>query len=211
MSRISAVDLSCVRRDRLLFENLSFTINAGDLVYLTGQNGAGKTSLLRTVVGFHQPFAGDLFFDGSSIQQADVRRNYARSLVYIGHKSAIEPRATALENSQFWCAQQGIAATVNDIYQVLEVLGLVGLEDVPCGQLSAGQNRRVALARLWLKSAANVWILDEPFTALDVYGIQLIEQQIQQFIQQGGCVLLTSHQMLQSVVPSKQLDLAYQL
>nr|WP_100642362.1 cytochrome c biogenesis heme-transporting ATPase CcmA [Alteromonas facilis] len=211
LPRLRAVELTCVRRDRVLFETLSFEIASGELVYLTGQNGAGKTSLLRTLVGFHQPQNGDVLFNGASISDASVKRSYARELIYIGHKSAVDPHASAFENCQFWCAQHGIKVAPERVYDVLATLGLVGLEDIPCVQLSAGQNRRVALARLWLKPEALLWVLDEPFTALDVHGIELVELHIKSFTENGGSVLLTSHQTLQHVKQNKTLDLEYRI
>ena len=208
---IQATGLSCVRRDRLLFSNVNITLSAGDLIYLSGPNGAGKTSLLRMLVGFVQPSSGVICFNGESTEIDSARRAMNTELVYVGHKSAITPYATALENSRFWCDQQGLDVTQQRIYEVLMTLGLVGLEDIPCAQLSAGQNRRVALARLWFKVKAKFWILDEPFTALDVTGISLIEKKIEMFLQQGGSVLLTSHQPLQYLTKWRDLILEYQI
>lgn len=208
---IRAIDLSCVRRDRLLFSNVNVSLSAGDLIYLSGPNGAGKTSLLRILVGFIAPSSGRVCYDDKSTDLESVRRKLNNELVYIGHKSAITPHATAVENSRFWCEQQGIQISEQHIYKVLMTLGLVGLEDVPCAQLSAGQNRRVALARLWFKAEAKFWILDEPFTALDVKGIQLIEQSIEMFLRKGGAVLLTSHQPLQYITEWQDLILEYQI
>ncbi|MDM7861956.1 cytochrome c biogenesis heme-transporting ATPase CcmA [Alteromonas sp. ASW11-36] len=208
---LEAVNLSCVRRDRVLFEQQSFTLNAGELTYLLGENGAGKTSLLRILIGFVEPAAGQVLYGGSAITHSDVRRKFNAELIYIGHKSAVDPHASAFENSRFWCAQHGVSVTQELIYSVLATLGLVGLEDIPCGQLSAGQNRRVALARLWFKATAKVWVLDEPFTALDVKGIELLERHIEAFLARGGSVILTSHQPLSHLTGWRPLELEYRL
>ena len=209
MPSLQAVDVSCVRRDRLLFSNVNVSLNAGDLIYLSGPNGAGKTSLLRILVGFVMPSSGDVTFNQRSTQETSTQRELNQSLIYIGHKSAVNPHASAIENSQFWCEQQGIEVNQNLIFKVLTKLGLVGLEDIPCGQLSAGQNRRVALARLWFKTSAKIWVLDEPFTALDVSGIRLIEEKISSFLSSGGSVLMTSHQPLTHITQWQDLRLEY--
>lgn len=211
MSVLQAVDVSCVRRDRVLFEDLSVTLNPGDLIYLTGQNGAGKTSLLRMLIGFVEPASGSILWNDVSLDDTDARRDMNAHLVYIGHKSGIDAQASAIENSRFWCEQQGLSVSDATIYETLGLLGLVGLEDIPCAQLSAGQNRRVALARLWFKTEATVWILDEPFTALDVQGIELLETYIQAFVSRGGSVLMTSHQALSHITHWRSLALEYRI
>ena len=211
MQSLQAVNVACVRRDRVLFEDLSVELSPGRLVYLTGQNGAGKTSLLRILVGFVAPAAGEVRYRGESIANSVARRALNKDLIYVGHKSALDPHASAVENSRFWCAQQGISVSDDEIYATMSKLGLVGLEDLPCGQLSAGQNRRVALARLWFKCDAKIWILDEPFTALDVDGIALIEQTIEAFLKRGGSVLMTSHQTLSYLTEWHSVELEYRL
>ena len=211
MSVLQAVDVSCIRRDRVLFEDLSVSLHPGELIYLTGQNGAGKTSLLRMLIGFVQPASGAIMWGEQPLSAPNVRRDMNASLVYIGHKSGIDGHASAVENSRFWCAQQGLSISDKAIYDTLAVLGLVGLEDIPCAQLSAGQNRRVALARLWFKAKAKIWILDEPFTALDVQGIELLENYIQQFVDNGGSVLMTSHQALSHIEQWRALELEYRI
>jgi heme exporter protein A len=194
-----------------LFSDLSFSLTAGSLTYLSGPNGAGKTSLLRMLVGFVEPSEGHVLLDGENIAKEEARRELAMRSVYIGHKSGINPQVSAIENSRFWCQLQGIQVSDSYLFQVLATLGLVGLEDLPCGQLSAGQNRRVALARLWFKKNASMWILDEPFTALDVSGIKLLEEYIQEFINLGGAVIMTSHQPLKYLQNWQELSLEYQL
>ena len=198
MSGLCASGLTCIKRDRVLFDDFSLNLNAGELVYLRGPNGAGKTSLLRILTGLSSPEHGDVTFDGVNINSNPSL--YYKNLIYLGHKSALNGALSAIDNLRFWLAQHGIqnkdltqASNIdNTIYRALENLGLVGLEDVPVRFLSAGQQRRVALSRLWLKPAA-VWILDEPFTALD-----------------RGMIITTSHQALSSEAGTHRcVDLEY--
>lgn len=159
---------------------------------LAGPNGAGKTSLLRIIAGFSVPDEGDVLWQGKSII-----KNYdefARELLFIGHKTGVNSQLTALENVQFWLQIQGYNDT-QDLYVLLAKIGLVGLEDVPVRMLSAGQQRRVALLRLWLNSA-KLWVLDEPFTALDKAGVAFLQQRFITHLEQGGAILLTTHQDL---------------
>ncbi len=159
---------------------------------LEGPNGAGKTSLLRIIAGFVEPEQGQVRWDGQLI--ADDPERYADDLVFIGHKTGVNTQLSAIENLEFWLASHGYHS-VTDHYDLLAKLGLVGLEDVPVRTLSAGQQRRVALARLW-HSEAKLWLLDEPFTAVDKKGVVLLQQQFQRHLAGGGSILLTSHQDL---------------
>ena len=174
---------------------MSFTLNAGEWVQITGSNGAGKTTLLRLLTGLSRPDAGEVLWQGQPLHQ--VRDSYHQNLLWIGHQPGIKTRLTALENLHFY-HRDGDAA------QCLEALaqaGLAGFEDIPVNQLSAGQQRRVALARLWL-TRATLWILDEPFTAIDVNGVDRLTQRMAQHTEQGGIVILTTHQQL-NVAESK--------
>lgn len=206
MSGLRASGLTCIKRDRVLFEALSFSLEPGELLYLRGPNGAGKTSLLRIVTGLSDADAGEIYYQGAPIQSSP---HYARSLVYLGHKAALNAALSAVENLHFWAAQHQVTASTHDIYHVLEMNGLVGLEDIPVRFLSAGQQRRVALSRLWLKDAA-VWILDEPFTALDVDGVRWLEAKLKAQVEKGGMVMTTSHQPLSALAGEHTtLDLEY--
>lgn len=186
---LDANNITCCKSDRVLFQHLDLSLDVGDILHLQGPNGAGKTSLLRILVGLSQPQDGQVTFDGLPITQSD---DFARQLIYIGHKPALNPALTAIENLTHWARMHGVNVQ-QDIWQVLSNLGLAGLEDIPVSQLSAGQQRRVALARLWIKPA-KLWVLDEPFTALDVSAIKLLQHKMQQHAEQGGAVILTSHQ-----------------
>ncbi|EEQ3291206.1 cytochrome c biogenesis heme-transporting ATPase CcmA [Escherichia coli] len=188
-------ELLCERDERTLFSGLSFTLNAGEWVQITGSNGAGKTTLLRLLTGLSRPDAGEVLWQGQPLHQ--VRDSYHQNLLWIGHQPGIKTRLTALENLHFYHRD-------GDTAQCLEALaqaGLAGFEDIPVNQLSAGQQRRVALARLWL-TRATLWILDEPFTAIDVNGVDRLTQRMAQHTELGGIVILTTHQPL-NVAESK--------
>ena len=192
---LEARELLCERDERTLFSGLSFTLNAGEWVQITGSNGAGKTTLLRLLTGLSRPDAGEVLWQGQPLHQ--VRDSYHQNLLWIGHQPGIKTRLTALENLHFYHRD-------GDTAQCLEALaqaGLAGFEDIPVNQLSAGQQRRVALARLWL-TRATLWILDEPFTAIDVNGVDRLTQRMAQHTEQGGIVILTTHQPL-NVAESK--------
>ena len=172
-------NLSCVREDRTLFEHLSFSVAPGDLVQIEGPNGVGKTSLLRLLTGLSQPFAGEVCWNGENIRHC--RDEYHANLLYLGHQPGVKAALTPFENLKF--------------YQQLHH-PLAGFEENPTGQLSAGQQRRVALARLWLSQKAALWILDEPFTAIDKQGVKVLEQLFLAHAERGGMVILTTHQDL---------------
>ncbi|GAC18127.1 cytochrome c biogenesis heme-transporting ATPase CcmA [Paraglaciecola arctica] len=209
MAVLSVTNLSVVKRDRLLFENLNFAVKQGGLLYVKGQNGAGKTSMLRVLAGLVAADSGEVYFSQQNIQ--DCRENYHQNLVYFGHKLGINQTLSAVENLQFWCKQHLVSISVDTIYDTLAQLNLVGLEDIPVANLSAGQQRRVALARFWFKRDAKLWILDEPFTALDTQGIDLLSNQITQFLSGGGAVVMTSHQALRIDYPTDELTLEYRI
>ena len=206
---LAAIDLTCIKRDRVLFENLNLSIGTGELVYLRGPNGAGKTSLLHILTGIGQAQEGRVEFNGKAITQSDCE--YFSELIYQGHKSALNSTFNALENLTFWCAQHQVPVTRERLFEVLQDQRLTGLEDVPVRFLSAGQQRRVALSRLWLKPA-KLWVLDEPFTALDVQGVAHLEAHIGNHVERGGAVLMTSHQNLSERVGNTRIfDLEYRI
>ncbi|WP_158770919.1 cytochrome c biogenesis heme-transporting ATPase CcmA [Paraglaciecola sp. L1A13] len=209
MPLLSAHELSVSKRDRLLFSKINLSVSAGDLMYIKGPNGAGKTSLLRVLTGLVSPDEGLVTYREQDIVK--FRDVFHQQLLYFGHALGVNRSLNALENLHYWCSQHGVHPDEAEIYAVLGTLGLVGLEDVPVNNLSAGQQRRVALARFWLKTSAEVWILDEPFTALDVQGIALLNKRIVEHLQQGGCVVMTSHQALDVNYPTKELVLEYRI
>lgn len=187
-------NLSCVREDRTLFEHLSFTVAPGDLLQIEGPNGVGKTSLLRLLTGLSQPFAGEVCWNGENIRHC--RDEYHANLLYLGHHAGVKAALTPFENLKFYQQLHHPQQQDCDLWQILARVGLAGFEENPTGQLSAGQQRRVALARLWLCDKPSLWILDEPFTAIDKQGVKVLEQLFLAHAERGGMVILTTHQDL---------------
>jgi heme exporter protein A len=199
---LEAVALACERDWRLLFEHLDLRLAAGDMVQISGPNGSGKTSLLRLLSGLMQPTAGEVLLDGKAL--SEQRSELAHNLLWIGHAAGIKDLLTPVENLSWLCAlHQSVASA--DIWRALEAVGLRGFEDVPCHTLSAGQKRRVALARLYLPGPA-LWMLDEPFTALDKQGVAQLEAHLAEHCDNGGTVVLTTHHTL-SRTPAGYRDL----
>lgn len=191
-SLVQVENLFCERDERVLFEDLSFTASAGEVIQVEGQNGSGKTTLLRILSGLSNNFEGDIFWKGQAV--ADVRDDFFRELLYFGHHPGVKAVLTPEENLQWYAAMHpGVDGGL--INGALDKVGLCGYEDSPCHTLSAGQNRRVSLARLYL-SHAKLWILDEPFTAIDKKGVAEKEQLMLDHADRGGCVIFTTHHEL---------------
>ncbi|KGY07137.1 cytochrome c biogenesis heme-transporting ATPase CcmA [Vibrio sinaloensis] len=184
--------LTAIRDERILFESLSFSIDSGELVQIEGRNGTGKTTLLRIITGLGDRDQGEIFWNGESIESN--RDAFHEDLLFLGHSTGIKRDLTAYENLRFYLSVHSKASIDKEtIYQALTKVGLAGREDVPVAQLSAGQQRRVALARLWL-SQHKLWILDEPLTAIDKQGVKVLEALFLNHAEQGGIVMLTTHQ-----------------
>lgn len=184
-------DLACVRGERKLFSQLGFKLNKGELLQVQGANGAGKTSLLRMLCGLTPAASGEIRWNGTAIGELDEA--YRADLLYLGHHNAIQESLTARENLQATAALAGVALDDDEAGVALRRIGLRGREDLPARFLSQGQKRRVALARL-MWSKAPLWVLDEPFVALDVAALALLAETIAGHLVRGGLTVLTSHQ-----------------
>ncbi len=184
--------VACERDEAPLFEPLSLVLQPGSIVQLEGPNGIGKTSLLRCIAGLSSRYLGEMRWRGQLLQKA--RAEFAEETLYLGHHTGVKAALSARENLLWWSALRGLdAGELAD--SALAQVGLAGYETRPCYQLSAGQQRRVALARLFVASA-QLWILDEPFTAIDRHGVAQLEGWLAAHVDRGGSVLLTTHQPL---------------
>ena len=189
--------LECTRGERRLFSDLSFKLDRGQLLRVAGANGSGKTSLLRIMCGLVAPSAGELRWHGQSIRAE--REEYSRNLVFIGHLNALKDDLTALENLQVAAALAGLPAGAARMLAGLDRFGIAHCAELPAKVLSQGQRRRVALARLALSDAVPLWILDEPFSALDVGAVVELEGLLASHLASGGMVVLTTHQEVEVV------------
>lgn len=199
-------NLACVRGDHQLFSGLNFSLGAGELMQVQGENGSGKTSLLRTLCGFIEPAAGEIRWRGQDVHK--LGEEYFAEMIYLGHLNAIKDELNALENV---CISAGLAGYLVEEKEALAALRRMGLrrrEHLPVKVLSQGQRRRVALSRL-LVADARLWILDEPLTALDVGAVGLMQELIGEHLSKGGMAIFTTHQPLQVAgVETRQLMLS---
>ena len=187
--RLGAHELECVRDDRILFNGLEFSVGGGEMLLLEGRNGSGKTSLLRILCSIRLPDDGRVTWCGEDIQK--LGPDYHEYLTYVGHRDGIKHDLTPQENLKMAQAL-GKPSELHSIDEVLDQFGLYGFEDVPTRNLSAGQQRRLALARL-LVTDSPLWILDEPFTSLDKQGVHVFEELMDKHTAQGGMIVLTTH------------------
>lgn len=189
---LEASELSCVRGERTLFRDVGFALEAGSLLRVTGPNGSGKTSLLRIVCGLAPAAAGEVRWRGENIRT--LREEYWKNLVYIGHLNALKDDLTALENLAVASALGGRKIGDSVARDALGGFGVAAYADLPARVLSQGQRRRVALARLMLSRNVPLWVLDEPFTALDSAAVRTMETLIGEHLARGGSVIYTTHQ-----------------
>lgn len=202
---LSLRELSCTRGNRQLFSGLSLEVDPGQLLRVRGANGAGKTSLLRMLCGLLLPASGQVLWHGHPL--ADQREKFGRDLLYLGHAAAVKDELSPLENLLDACALGGHTPTTAAAMAALQAAGLRRHERTPVRRLSQGQRRRSALARLALSQSAPLWILDEPFNALDTVASAWLTGLVESHLHNAGMVVLTSHQDVPISTPN-QKDLA---
>ncbi len=200
---LQAVELAGQRGERALFRHLTLNLAPGSVTWLRGRNGRGKTSLLRLLAGLATPMAGAVNIAGRPVRHAQP--DSRRGLVYIGHQNALKDDLTAAEALAFLLQLRGAAPDSARIDAALERLGVRASRRALVRTLSQGQRRRVALARLALSLEQPLWLLDEPFDALDADGVASLNDLLADHAAQGGATLLTSHQPLSLVAPVPQV------
>src|SRR5712692_7984510 len=188
---LEATGLECARGGRMLFRGLGLSLRGGERLCIAGANGSGKTSLLRILCGLLSPNAGEVRWKGSAI--GGLREEYSKQLVYLGHAPAVKDDLTTAENLSIACTLAGLPAASPQIHAALGRLGLPAI-DFPVKKLSQGQRRRAALARLVLSESLPLWLLDEPFAALDASATRVVEELIAGHIVRGGALVFTTHQ-----------------
>ncbi|GAB4346044.1 MAG: cytochrome c biogenesis heme-transporting ATPase CcmA [Gammaproteobacteria bacterium] len=189
--RLEAVDLECRRGDRRLITHLNFGVDSKTLLHVRGPNGCGKTTLLRAMCGLFEPQEGEIRWNGEGIRK--LGDEFRKEVLYLGHLNGIKNELTALENLRVGATLDGDRVEEDQVWYALKRIGLAGFEDLPTKVLSQGQKKRVALSRLLLSSAP-LWILDEPFVALDVGAVELLQALIAEHVEQGGMAVITTHQ-----------------
>lgn len=187
---LSLIDVSCRRGDRLLFKDVNLELGAGHALWLRGRNGRGKTSLLRLACGLAVPESGRVLWDGVAVRRS---AGYAERRLYIGHANALKEDLTVVESLRFLAHLHGRAHDPASLGAALARVGMASRRDAPVRTLSQGQRRRAALARLALEHSASLWILDEPYDALDVDGIACVNALLHEHLARRGSVMLTSH------------------
>jgi heme exporter protein A len=187
---LEAVDLECERGGRTLFRELSFAVAARGLLRIAGANGSGKTTLLRILCGLLPPTQGEVRWKGEPIRR--LGEEYSRELVHVGHAPGLKDDLSAAENLDIACTLAGLSVSPDEVGNALRAFGIPA--DKAVRQLSQGQRRRAALARVSLSQKVPLWLLDEPFAALDAAATQLVEQLIQRHAEGGGTVVYSTHQ-----------------
>jgi heme exporter protein A len=203
---LEGIGLECVRGERTLFRGLEFRLDQGALLRVAGENGSGKTSLLRIVCGLTPPAAGELRWQGENIRT--LREDYWKELVYIGHANALKDDLTAEENVRIGCRLAGLGVNPPQTLDALERFGVGRCAKLQARALSQGQRRRVALARLAVSAAQPLWVLDEPFTALDTAAVENLQALVGEHLNRGGAVMLTTHQEVRIAATGGRLDLS---
>jgi heme exporter protein A len=189
---LQGYQLACVRGERHLFTDINFEITGGDALRIAGTNGSGKTSLIRLLCGLAHPAAGEVRWNGKNVR--GVREDFCNDLIYLGHANGIKDDLAAWENLTVSAALSGRPISREEAWRALDLLGLDEVGHLPTRALSQGQRRRVGLARLWLDNAPKLWILDEPFTALDSGAVVHLSHRLESHLADGGLVVYTTHQ-----------------
>ena len=197
---LAAHKLDITRGDRRLFGDITLELRPGTLLLVTGSNGSGKTSLLRALCGLLLPSAGEVRWQNENIRS--LREEYWRHLAYIGHSNALKDELSAAENLGVLCALSGVQTGPEQQRQALADFGLTGRERLPAKALSQGQRRRTTLARLSLSSTLPLWILDEPFAALDNAAVSHMQSVVGAHLANGGMVVMTTHQEAPIAAPA---------
>jgi len=191
--------LTCIRQDRLIFKSVELSLSSGEILWVKGRNGAGKSSLLRILAGLLKPASGIVSWDGTDVEQEPEQ--YQQNLRYVGHQDALKTAYTARENLNFWSQYTG----TNNVAAALEAFQLQTIADHPVRILSAGQKKRSNLARL-IACPAPLWILDEPVSSLDTDYIDLFKNLLETHVKAGGMALLATHPDL-GLQSARHLDL----
>jgi len=203
---LEVTNLECVRGDRKLFSNISFSMTPGTLLQLTGPNGSGKTSLLRIVCGLMAPENGEVRWQSANIRS--LGEEYSQRFTYVGHRNGVKEELSSLENLRVSSGLTGINLTREEARQALEQVGLARRENLPARFLSEGQRRRLALARL-LAGNTPLWVLDEVLASLDSAAVSLVKSLIEEHLSKGGMAIVATHQELMLSAGSFQrLELA---
>jgi heme exporter protein A len=200
---LQAINLGCIRGDRRLFARLNFEVKPGEVIELRGPNGTGKTSLLRIVCGLAAPAEGEIRWREKNIRA--LGEEYHSEIAYLGHQNGVKDELTAVENVRISSALSGEPLTRAQAEEKLAQVGLMDYCDLPARLVSAGQRRRIGIARL-LASTATVWILDEVLASLDAAAINLTRGVISDHLSKGGMAIIATHQEL-ALPSSQQLDL----
>lgn len=197
-------NLCCIRGSRKLFSEIIFSLTGGECLYVRGENGSGKTSLLRILAGLASAETGEVLWKAQKIKQSD---EYFQNLLYLGHSPAVKNELSAIENIKIQANLDSENIDEEKIYFALKTFGLQGREKLPVGALSAGQKRRVLLSRLLLQKKT-LWVLDEPFTALDTKAIENLLELMSSHLAQNGIIIFTSHQVVKiNNIELKELNL----
>lgn len=189
---LQAYQLACTRGERHLFANVHFEVKGGDALRIAGTNGSGKTSLLRLLCGLAFPAEGEVRWNGKNVRS--VREEFCSQVIYLGHANGVKDDLAAWENLMVAATISGYPISRDQAWQALDLVGLSEIGNLPTRSLSQGQRKRVALARLWLDTTTRLWILDEPFTALDRGAVDELCGTLNKHLAGGGMLVYTTHQ-----------------